>query len=371
MELRTPNMVEPLVRLSESLHVHQGVMNVGILRDGNRALLIDPGPGEVFDVMRSLGIERVDLIVLTHHHRDQASGIGLLSDIETRIGVPEAERAYFEDVASYWNDPVYRWHLYNFHPHHLMLTEPLHVHETYADGSSFDWGRAKISVLATPGHTDGSVSYIVDVDGQRTVFSGDLIYDEGKLWEIYSLQKGNGNDITDYHGFLGARGQVVESLQKIKSTRPTRLVPSHGAIMMKPAKAIDVLIKRLRSCYDRYAAISALRFYFPKMFTEYANSKDAMPIRPTKPVPDCLRHFGTTWLLISKDRAAFAMDYGDPSIIEEVRKLQADRTINQIEKLWITHYHDDHVDLAAVFRDNFRCPVIADSHVADVIEKPL
>lgn len=364
-------MAEALVRLSDHLYVYRGATNAGILKEGNEALLVDPGAGEAVEVMRSLGIDRVDLIVLTHHHRDQVCGMEFVSGIGTRIGVPEAERAHFDDVASYWNDPAHRWHLYNFHPHHLMLTEPMAVHETYSEGSTFEWGKARVSVLATPGHTDGGVSYLVDVDGQRTAFTGDLIYDEGKLLELYSLQKGSGNEIDDYHGFLGSRGQVVESLKKVKDARPVRLVPSHGAIMTNPPKAIKALTKRLKSCYDGYAAISALRFYFPNMFAEYAKGSKVMPIRPGMQVPECLRHFGTTWLLISQDKAAFAMDCGDLSVIQEVKKLQADRAINQVERLWITHYHDDHVDVAQAFRDSFGCPVMTDGHVADVIEKPL
>jgi hypothetical protein len=36
-------------------------------------------------------------------------------------------------------------------------------------------------VLPTPGHTLGSVSLIMDVDGKRTAFSGDLMHSPGKL----------------------------------------------------------------------------------------------------------------------------------------------------------------------------------------------
>ena len=45
-------------------------------------------------------------------------------------------------------------------------------------------------MLDTPGHTDGSLSYLVEVDGKRVVFCGDAIYDEGQVWDLYSLQKG-------------------------------------------------------------------------------------------------------------------------------------------------------------------------------------
>jgi hypothetical protein len=39
-------------RLAENLYVHHGIINVGILRDGPRALLIDYGDGDVLAVCR-------------------------------------------------------------------------------------------------------------------------------------------------------------------------------------------------------------------------------------------------------------------------------------------------------------------------------
>ena len=105
-----------------------------------------------------------------------------------------------------------RWHLYNYHPHNLMLAESILVTDNYAEGDSFQWGNARIDVIDTPGHTDGSVSYTVEVDGLCYAFCGDLIYDTGQIWELYSLQKGG--ETTDYHGFLGDRGRLTHSLKK-------------------------------------------------------------------------------------------------------------------------------------------------------------
>ncbi|MGQ9515002.1 MAG: MBL fold metallo-hydrolase [Thermoproteota archaeon] len=209
-----------------------------------------------------------------------------------RIGVPESERKRFEDVASYWNDPSHRWHIYNFHPHHLMLSDPVPVHETYRDGDVIEWGGVRISVMSTPGHTDGSVSYLVDADGIRVAFCGDLIHEGGRLLDLYSLQKGSAT--MDYHGFLGARSQLFRSFRKIMEARPSVLVPSHGSLIFHPECAIDTLISRISSCYDRYASISALRFYFPELFSEYENNPNMMPIRSCKQVPEFLHHFGTT-----------------------------------------------------------------------------
>lgn len=56
-----------------------------ILRNGNRALVIDPGPSTTIDTLRGaigeIGIKRLDYILLTHIHLDHAGGCGDL--IET------------------------------------------------------------------------------------------------------------------------------------------------------------------------------------------------------------------------------------------------------------------------------------------------
>lgn len=358
-----------LSRLSEHLAVYRGPINVGIVLDGPKALLIDCGDGSVAHAFPQFGVTAVDRVLLTHHHRDQACGAHSLAAAGARIGVPAAERQHFNNVAAYWKNPKSRWHIYNQHPHHLMLAEPVRVDATVADGDAIDWGPAKIRVLATPGHTDGSISYLVEVDGKRVAFCGDAIYDQGRVWEIYSLQKGT--QTSDYHGFLGARPQLTESLGRIQQARPNLLVPSHGRVISDPRKAIDTLVERLDLCYDKYVAASALRHYFPKMFTEYAGRKDHMPIRPGKPVPDCLRHFGTTWMIVSKEKAALVMDCGSPNVVKTIKGLIEKGEIRRVEGLWVTHYHDDHVDAIPEFQKAFDCPCITDRFVAKVISDPM
>lgn len=235
--------------------------------------------------------------------------------------------------------------------------------------AALHWGPATIGVLATPGHTDGSVSYVVDVDGRRTVFSGDAIADAGKVWDLWSLQKGT---LTrDYHGFLGARPQLKESLGRIEKARAATLVPSHGAIMNDPPRAIGELRAALDRCYDKYAAISAMRLYHADVFAEYEGRAGLMPIRKGKAVPACLRHFGTTWMLVSRDGAAFVMDCGDGATVKEIRRRVAEGEVRRVEGLWITHYHDDHTDGIPEFQQAFDCPCITDRSVAQVIADPL
>ncbi len=354
-------------QLSHHLYVHHGHVNTGILSDGDRALLIDPSGTTFCATLSELGITDIEQILFTHHHRDSTAGFPIPDNV--RVGVPAKEAAWFSEVETFWNDPQYRWHLYNYHPHNLMLANAISVMDTYTEGVRFEWGPASLTVLETPGHTDGSVTYLVDVGGERFAFSGDLIYDEGQLWDLYSLQKGQ--QTSDYHGFLGARDELTESLEKIRQTSATTLVPTHGVVMNDPNRAIDSLQQRLTRCYDKYVAISALRHYFPKLFAEFEGSPGHMPIREGKPPPEFLRHFGTTWMVISENGEAFVMDCGSPNVIKQIQQLQANSEISEVTQFWVTHYHDDHVDAIPEFQATFPCETITDSVVARVITNPI
>ena len=155
------------------------------------------------------------------------------------------------------------------------------------------------------------------------------------MWELYSLQKGQ--QTSDYHGFLGARDELTESLEKVRLASPTALIPTHGVVMHTPDRAIDALLQQLAHCYDKYVAISALRHYFPKLFAEFEGSAGHMPIREGKPPPEFLRHFGTTWMIISENGEAFVMDCGSPNVIKQIQQLQADSQISEVTQFWVTH----------------------------------
>jgi glyoxylase-like metal-dependent hydrolase (beta-lactamase superfamily II) len=357
-----------IVHITDHLGICRGNINVGIVYEDDRCLLVDLGDGSVLTKLDELGL-RPDHLVFTHHHRDQACGIGLVPT-GMRMGVPEMERWLFEDVGRYWRDGANRWHLYNFHPHHLALAESTEVTESYSDGNHFAWGPATITVISTPGHTDGSMSYLIEVDGKRICFSGDLIYDgEGRLWELYSLQKGM--ETTDYHGFMGSRNEVIDSLNKILDREPDLLVPSHGEIITDPGDVVTKLGGRLSKCYDTWASTSSLRYYFPKLFPGYLDGPKVMTISEGLPVPDILRHIGTSWFIKSESGSCFAMDCGMEKALDGTREMLDRGDVEDIEGLWITHYHDDHVDFAPRFSEEFGCEIYAENHVADVIEDPL
>ncbi|MHB1295169.1 MAG: MBL fold metallo-hydrolase [Anaerolineae bacterium] len=365
-------MSQLLTPLSEHLAVFHGAIQVGIMHQGGRALLFDYGEGDVCACLPDLGVTAVDAVLITHHHRDQCCGLMGTRPAALRgasVGAPAAERALFAEPASFWNDPAHRWHIYAQHPHHNTLAEPVLPDTCCADGDSWHWGPAQITACATPGHTDGSLSYVVEVDGLRVAFSGDLLYDAGRVWDLCALQKGEG-DLTDYHGFLGARSELLDSLERLLRLHPSLLVPSHGRIMADPEGAVAALRANLEACYDQYVAISALRYYFPDLLAPYARPHH-MPVGTTTPAPPCLRHISTSWVLLSETGNAFVMDCGASAVIDALHFMQRQGTLRTVEGLWVTHYHDDHVDAIPALQAAFDCPCITDASVAQVIREPM
>ncbi len=368
-----PQADDRITRLSEHLLIYHGPVQVGVIRDRDRAWLIDCGDEQVAQVLQGAGVGVIERVLVTHYHRDQHCGAGHLPGTPA-ISVPREERALVEQPLDYWRDDQNLYRVYrSFRPDHLTPTRPTVVQSELVPGQILQFGPARIAVLNTPGHTDGSLSFLVDVDGQRVLFCGDLMAGEGQLWDLYSLQKGfeqGGAQVGGYHGFLGDRWQLAESLKSVRHCEPGMIVPSHGPPIAHPGPAIESLEARLDSCYENYVSISALRHYFPKLFTAYDGRPGQMPLRAGTEPPPCLRHFGTTWMLVSRTGAAWVMDVGSQAIVQRIEKMLAEGEIRSVDGLWVTHYHFDHTDGIPLFQQQFDCPCVTDQRLADVLVQP-
>ncbi len=133
---------------------------------------------------------------------------------------------------------------------------------------TFHWEGLNLQVLATPGPTDASVSYIVEVDGKKLAFTGDLIYGPGKLWNFYMLQKRFPGMRGDYWGFGGAAPELLASLDEVLSHQPATLVPLHGVVMNDPPGAVAELKKNIHAAMANYLTLSAWRIYFTGKFRD-------------------------------------------------------------------------------------------------------
>ncbi len=354
--------------LQPGLLILRGAVNTGVLQSGDRAWLIDCCDSVTPERLTALGIRRVERILATQHRRLNLMGADRFIAGGARLVVPEAERRLIEQVEDYWSDPRWRWHLYRFQPGPLVLPWSLTVDRNAVDGESLDWRGFRVSVLATPGASEGAVSYLVEVEGRRVCFCGDVLCGTGQVPDLYSLQKGEGFGVGDYHGFVGMRAALYRSLERLGNCGADTLVPSRGEPVAAPAEATRLTRGRLEELFTLYSEVSSIHHYFPGGLPA---TPARLPPVPTLPVPECVRNVDyTSWALVSDSGAALVLDCPRSATVTTLRDWLARGTIRHVEAAWVTHYHDDHVDGMPELQRAFGCPVITDEHLAEVIEHP-
>jgi glyoxylase-like metal-dependent hydrolase (beta-lactamase superfamily II) len=340
--------------------------NVYVLRSGRDGVLVDFGAGDVLDNLADFGIDRVTDVLLTHHHRDQLQGLQRAVDAGARVWAPPVEADLVADAGGRWlrrqiaND-------YDLRQDRFSLLESVPVAGTVPEYRTRRFGAFDVYTLPTPGHTLGSVTYLVDVDGRRLAFVGDLVYDDGKVWSLAATQ-------WSYTGVEGQAATIV-SCGVLAAREPDVLLPSHGDPIDDPQAALATLSGRLQELVD-------LRLDSPW------NQQERLE-RPFEPItPHLLRNrtmLANNYALVSETGAALLIDFGydlttaTPSTERAGRRtllwsldgLRRRHGVDRIEVAVTTHYHDDHVSGLNLLRDVEGTEVWAPANVAPVLEDPL
>ncbi len=181
--------------------------NCSILVDpaSKAAVVIDPG-GD-FPTIRA-AVERagakVVSIVHTHTHVDH---VGATAPLQQWALAPA--RIHEQDRPLYQMLPVQAALL------GIPMPEPAEMDGDLADGATVVAGAVELGVLHTPGHTPGSVSFLVQTPAGPLAFTGDTLFRRGvgrtDLW---------GGD---------AKALALSLRQKLCSLDDaTRVVPGHG-----------------------------------------------------------------------------------------------------------------------------------------------
>ena len=347
------------------LRLMRNSVNSALLERNGKTLLIDSGE------LDAAGRGIVDWALFTHHHRDQCSSVSRLVRKGTKVAVPFREKMFFDEAHRFWDsaDNIID-HRYDFRPHLFTLRDSVPVARALQAGDVHEWEGLRFQVLDTPGHTDGSVTYLVEMAGRRVAFTGDLIAAPGQIWEIYSLQKRFPGMRGDYWGFGGAIEELKSSLDRVLEHKPDLLIPSHGVVMADPPTAVNRLKQNLDALMENYLTTAAWRIYFDGI---YPKDKPPMfPPLPTATYPNWIRHIAsTTKAIVAEDKSVFISDCGHPKAIEELSRLQAAGEIGAVEGIWITHYHDDHTQLVNEAKRRFGAKVYVQREMLDIIENPL
>ncbi len=215
--------------------------NTYVLTRDDRAVVIDCGSGAVATELAGIGVKTVDWLLFTHHHRDQCFGAKRFLEQGAQIAVPHYERFLFEQATDYWQQKRI-YDNYNDRNTFLTIGEDLPVAASLEDYGRFEWGGYSFLILPTPGHTQGSVSLMVDVDRTRVAFTGDLMHAGGKLYQLHAMEY-------DYGDLTGANW-TAQSIDALKKHDVQLALPSHGPAIDEPLRCIDQLDGRLHSLME-------------------------------------------------------------------------------------------------------------------------
>lgn len=151
-------------------------------REIQTALVVDPA-GDAEVILEKLNKEHLKLegILLTHGHFDHILAVNMLrTETGAKVYASEAEKNLLEDPKMNCSVAVQK--PYSVVPDVLLK-----------DGQVLTISGFKLKVLATPGHTSGSVCYYFEQD--KVLFSGDTLFFEsiGRS----DLPTGNGGKLLD------------------------------------------------------------------------------------------------------------------------------------------------------------------------------
>ena len=370
--LAPPLRAQPAETLAGGVSLLRGPVNGVLIERNGQTLAIygDPRPSPA----------HASMVLFTHHRRDVAwAGRTIAAGGAQAVG-PAAEEALFNDVGAFWE--LYRTARFHDYTNQSsrILAEPIALSRTVRGGDTVDWQGLAIHVLDSPGYTRGAVSYLFEAGGRRIACTGDLIYGEGKLLDLYSLQDAIPAVKEDgYHGWAARAGDVVASLRQIAEWKPDILIPARGPVIRDPGAAMDLLIHRLEAAFASHFAIDALRWYRgdDKARAMAARVLGAQPVqwmpmaeKVEEKLPEWIVPITNSRLIVSRTGAAFLVDCGNRRVVSEVERLRQEGTIKQLDGIYITHYHDDHTDMAQAMADEFHCPVYACREMRDILERP-
>ena len=195
--------------------------HVFLLDGGGELALLDTGAGmgtaRILENVRAEGFDpaRIRQIILTHAHVDHAGGAARMRGLlDTPSVLCSAEAAGWVRTADEEKVSLGVAKRAGFYPEDYVL-EPCPVDGELADGDTVRIGNLELTAIATPGHCDGHLSFLLERDGERTLFSADAIFHGGNIL----LQ-----NIWDCR--LDAQ---IRTLRRLLELDVTALIPSHLA----------------------------------------------------------------------------------------------------------------------------------------------
>ena len=351
-------------KLFENVYRFDDYVNVYAIKNGKNAILIDFASGNVLNHLSEIGVERVEYIFHTHYHRDQCYGDSLALEKNIKIAASDTEKQLFSEAEDFWKKKSY-YDIYFFKPTFFTSTYNIPLKLTFKEDDTFEFGPYKLKILETTGHTMGSISYLLEIEGKKLAFTGDLIHSGGKVITYYDLEY--------FYNDNGENGIVrsFESFKKLLDIQPDTLLPSHGDIIADPPNEIQALTARFERARNIFSSRNAS---IENMFTEEQEQIGIPMVDLEKLFPSILhRGFSPPYIIKGNHDNCILIDFAGCNFFgyteAQLDKLFEKNNIKHIDFVIPTHYHDDHT-AGFILLQKKGINIYALENIVDVLENP-
>ena len=331
-------------KVTDGIYVSKARPHSYAVLDRDRAIVIDATvPPEA---LNELGVKSIEAVMLTHHHRDAVPFAAEYRKKEIAVRAPKESSEWLapEAVAKFWKKSL---PLRTSRTAYFVVPVGIAgIEYTMADSVAFEFGRWKVTPVATPGHSRDHFAYLCQPttgkNASRYLFCGDAFTRPGKLWTPFTTDWDHWTDI-------GLK-PTAESLRKMAKLEPTLLCPAHGDIvdnnapelLVETAKAVDEAAFQKsfeRFTKDRLGDAPKYDFLVPK--EQIASAGD----KPWARLSDHLWITGNTYVLKSTTGdGIFVLDPWGQRSADQVEKLRKEQKLGPVEVVGFSHAHYDHFD---------------------------
>lgn len=343
---------------------------------GARSLLIDCPCADAGDLLRRAGLPAPEMILHTQvqeeHCREWAAFPGVPVQVhaaarDVAVRAPE----FFRDAETRW-PPDRDWSTLGEEAYGIAgcVTErppaqPLAVTGVFQPGDTLRWQDVELEVVALPASGKRSVGFVWRA--AAAVFTGDLMHAGGRVVNFYDLE----------HTYGGvALPPVKKALACVGATGATRLLPTTGPIIDRPAEEMARLAAFLRKpglAEPRRAgkARKTLNFLPLRTFGRYRQLDQGLYQSA---------NFGNIVLYVDAqgrglmvDPCNCVWDFWAPSAASmqaDLDLIERETGLRRVDTVLLTHPHGDHVQYANLLRERYGSRVLATPDVAVMLSEP-
>ena len=358
-------------QVAKDIYLFPDICNVYVIKSGELGLLIDLGTGDVLDHLKEIGINKIEWVLFTHHHREQTQGYPRLKNTGAKVAVPEVEKALFETPLNFRKMAPALSDAFTVHGASYVrpAITPIKADKTFAKMDDFTWQGIELWCIETAGNSPGSLSYITKKEGEWIAFTGDVMLQGSKLHTWFDTE-------WDY-GFSKGIYALYNSLGQLEGYPLKKMLPSHGPIIENPLPQLQALRNTLREFNKLY-----LRGWEVSTFAGADQDRVSQPT--TVPhVWQVTKHlfkfrgpeFWPNFHMILADNGhALIVDCGlfKKEFLDKSIALMKERLgLKQIDVVLVTHMHGDHCLEAPHLRDMHGAKIWTMNRVVAPVSRPL